>query len=235
MLTAQLTIMFLSLFTVAVAILVVGSYDICFGLYIKTYCKAKTKKRVLALSFDDGPHREFTPLVLDILKKHNIKAGFFLIGEWLEMEPDLAKRIMHEGHTIGNHSFKHSSKFTIRNTKALINDLKQNEDLIYEITGKRVKLFRPPYGVTNPNIAAAARLLEYNVIGWSIRSLDTMGKPDEKIIKRVVTRLKPGSIILLHDTHKGIGTILEEVIRKAKEEGYTFVKPDELLNLDAYK
>jgi peptidoglycan/xylan/chitin deacetylase (PgdA/CDA1 family) len=235
MLTAQLTFIFLSLLTVAIAILVVGSYDICFGLYIKTYCKAKTKKRLLALSFDDGPHREFTPVVLDIMKKHNIKAGFFLIGERLDMEPELAKRIMHEGHMIGNHSFKHTGRFTIRNTKALINDLKQNEDQIYELTGERVRLFRPPYGVTNPNIATAVRLLEYKVIGWSIRSLDTMGWKDKKIIKRVVSRFKPGSVILLHDTHKGIGTILEEVIKKANEQGYTFVRPDKLLNLNAYK
>jgi peptidoglycan/xylan/chitin deacetylase (PgdA/CDA1 family) len=89
--------------------------------------------------------------------------------------------------------------------------------------------------VTNPNIAAAARFLDYKVIGWSIRSLDTMGKPDEKIIKRVVTRFKPGSLILLHDTHEGIGNILEGIIEAAKEQNYSFVRPDELLKLEAYK
>ena len=117
----------------------------------------------------------------------------------------------------------------------MINDLKQNEDLIHDITGKRVGFFRPPFGVTNPNIAAAARFLEYKVIGWSIRSLDTMEKPDEKIIKRVVSRFKPGGLVLFHDTHPGIANILKEVIEKAREEGYTFIRPDELLNLEAYK
>jgi peptidoglycan/xylan/chitin deacetylase (PgdA/CDA1 family) len=117
----------------------------------------------------------------------------------------------------------------------VINELKQNEDLIHSISGKKVRLFRPPFGVTNPNIAAAARLLEYKVIGWSIRSLDTMGKPDGKIIKRVVSRFKPGSLILLHDTHAGTANILTEVIKQAKEDGYTFVRPDELFNLEAYK
>ena len=235
MLAAQLVIIFLSLLTVAIAILVVGSYDICFGLYIKTYCKAKTKKRVLALSFDDGPHPEFTPAVLDILKDNDIKAGFFLVGEMIEKEPGLAERIHSEGHIIGNHSYSHAKKNTIRKTKAVIEDLKKNEDLIYKITGNRLAFFRPPFGVTNPNIAAAARFLEYKVIGWSIRSLDTMRKPDEKIIKRVVSQFKPGGMILFHDTHKGIANILKEVIRKAKEEGYTFVRPDELLNLKAYE
>lgn len=235
MLTSQLVVMFTSLLTVAIAIMVVGSYDICFGLYIKAYCKAKTKKKLLALSFDDGPHPEYTPEVLEILKKHNIKAGFFLVGEMIKKEPGLAGRINADDHIIGNHSYTHTKKFTIRKTKAVIDELKQNEELIKEITGKKTGFFRPPFGVTNPNIAYAARFLKYKVIGWSIRSLDTMGKPDEKIIKRVVTRFKPGSLILLHDTHEGIGNILEGIIGEAKKHGYTFVRPDELLNLEAYK
>ena len=81
MLTSQLVVMFSSLLTVAIAIMVVGSYDICFGLYIRAYCRAKTRKKVLALSFDDGPHPEFTPEVLEILNNNGIKAGFFLVGE----------------------------------------------------------------------------------------------------------------------------------------------------------
>jgi peptidoglycan/xylan/chitin deacetylase (PgdA/CDA1 family) len=235
MLTAQLVVMFSLIFTVAIAILVVGSYDICFGLYIRTFCKVKTNNKLLALSFDDGPHHKYTPTVLDILKENDIKAGFFLIGEMIEKEPQLLERIHNEGHIIGNHSYSHTKRFTIRKTKAVIEDLKQNEELILKITGKKTGFFRPPFGVTNPNIAAAARFLEYRVIGWSIRSLDTMGWPDEKIIKRVSSRFKPGGIILFHDTHTGIAKILKEVIRKAIEEGYTFVRPDELLNLDAYK
>jgi peptidoglycan/xylan/chitin deacetylase (PgdA/CDA1 family) len=235
MLASQLVIMFTSLLMVAIAILVVGSYDICFGFYIKSYCKAKTNRKVMALSFDDGPQPDFTPGVLDILNENNIKAGFFLIGEMIEKEPELVKRMISDGHIVGNHSYSHTKKFTVRNTKAVIRDIKKNEDLIQKITGKKVSFFRPPFGVTNPNIAAAARFLKYKVIGWSIRSLDTMGKPDEKIIKRVVTRFKPGGIILFHDTHAGIGNIMKEVIRQAKEEGYSFVRPDELLNLEAYK
>ena len=189
----------------------------------------------MALSFDDGPHPEHTPVVLEILKKHNIKAGFFLVGEMIKQEPGLAERINADNHIIGNHSYTHTKKFTLRKTKAVIDELKQNEELIKEITGKKVGFFRPPFGVTNPNIAAAARFLDYKVIGWSIRSLDTMGKPDEKIIKRVVARFKPGSLILLHDTHEGIGNILEGIIEAAKEQNYSFVRPDELLKLEAYK
>ena len=136
MLTAQLVIMFLLLLTVAIAILVVGSYDICFGLYIKSYCKAKTKNKVLALSFDDGPHSEFTPAVLEILKENKIQAAFFLIGEKLGTEPALAKLLIEEGHIIGNHSYTHTKRFTVQKTKTVINDLKRNEDLIYNITGK---------------------------------------------------------------------------------------------------
>ena len=235
MLSLQIAVLFIILASVAISILALGSFDICFGLYVKAYCKGKSKEKILALSFDDGPHPEFTQKVLDILNKHKIKAGFFLVGSQIEQNPSLAKQIFSDGHMIGNHSFDHTGKFTIRRTKKIIADLKKNEDLIHEITGKRVQLFRPPFGVTNPNIAYAARFLNYKVVGWSIRSLDTMGKTDKNTIKRVVSRLKPGSIILLHDTHAGIGTILEEVIINAEKQDFTFVRPDELLNIEAYR
>jgi len=173
--------------------------------------------------------------VLDILKENNISAGFFLIGQQAEKNEDIVRRISQEGHLIGNHSYTHAKHFGFWGTKKLVADLRTNEGLIERISGKKVNLFRPPFGVTNPNIAKAARLLGYTVVGWSIRSLDSMGGRKEKIIKRVSKRLKPGRVILFHDNHEAIISILKEVIRIAKAEGYTFISPDELLNIKAYK
>jgi len=220
---------------VLIILLAWGSFHICSGLYIKAICRSNSNQKKITLTFDDGPHSQFTPAVLDLLKENNISAGFFLIGQQAEKNEDIVKRISEEGHLIGNHSYSHAKYFGFWGKNRLVADLRKNEALIERISGKKVNLFRPPYGVTNPNIAKAAQLLEYTVVGWSIRSLDSMGKQKEKIIKRVSKRLKPGSVILFHDNHKTILPVLKEVISIAKTEGYTFVSPDELLNIKAYK
>jgi len=172
---------------------------------------------------------------LDILKTHNIKAGFFLIGQNIEKNREIVIRTLGEGHIVGSHSWSHRRSFGFRSSRKVLEDLRKNELLIENTCGKKVNLFRPPFGVTNPNIAKAARLLDYTVIGWSIRSLDTIGNSNEKTIRRVIRRLKPGSVILFHDNHEGIAPILEAVITKAVEEGYEFVSPEVLLNIKAYK
>jgi peptidoglycan/xylan/chitin deacetylase (PgdA/CDA1 family) len=221
--------------TILLVLLAWGSFCVCSGLYIKTYCRGNTSEKKLALTFDDGPHATITLEVLDILKAHHIKAGFFLIGENIERNEDIVRRIPQEGHILGNHSYSHSNYFGFRGTKCVTADLRKNEALIEGISGKKPGLFRPPFGVTNPNIARAARLLDYRVVGWDIRSLDTVSRHNDRTIKRVIKRLKPGAMILFHDNHERIVPILEGVIKKAIEEEYEFVSPDVLLNLKAYK
>ena len=218
-----------------IVILAWGSFSICSGIYLKAICRSKIKQKQLALTFDDGPHPEYTPAVLDLLKKNNIKAGFFPIGSHSVQHEDLIKRIHQEGHMIGNHSYTHANNFGFWGTKRLVTDLRRNEALISDIIGERMKLFRPPFGVSNPNIARAARLLDYTVIGWSIRSLDGIRKRREKTIGRVIRRLGPGKVILFHDNHENIIFILEEVIKKATADGYAFVSPEILLNIKAYQ
>ncbi len=218
-----------------ISILAWGSFNICAGLYIRAHCRANTSKKKLALTFDDGPHATITPKVLDMLKAHHIKAGFFLIGENIEQNEEIARQISEEGHILGSHSYSHANNFGFWGSRKITADLRKNESLIERISGKKTRLFRPPFGVTNPNIAKAARLLEYSVIGWSIRSLDTVNKSNNRIINRVVKRLKPGGVILFHDNHERIIPILEEVIKKATDEGYEFVSPDVLLNIKAYR
>jgi peptidoglycan/xylan/chitin deacetylase (PgdA/CDA1 family) len=235
MLTYPLLGLFLILALVVIAILAWGSFTICSGLYIKAHCRGLGDDKKVALSFDDGPDLQLTPLVLDLLKKHNIKAAFFLVGEKLEKDPKMLDKILSNGHIVGNHSYSHNNTFGFKSKNRVLKELQKTEALIFHSSGKRIKLFRPPFGVTNPNIAGAARKLDYAVVGWSIRSLDTMVRTKEKTIKRVNRRLKPGSLILFHDTHANILPILEAVIKYASEKGYEFVSPDVLLNIEPYK
>lgn len=235
MLAHQVPALLLMFASVVILVLAWGSFRICSGIYVKALCRAKTNKKILAITFDDGPHPVYTPMVLDLLKANKIKAGFFLLGSNISENRELVKRIFDEGHLIGNHSFAHTNNYGFLGTKKVVADLTKNETLIADIIGHKTGLFRPPFGVNNPNIAKAARLLDYTVIGWSIRSLDTVSKKPETTIKRILRRLKPGRVILLHDKHERIIPILEAVIQKATESGYEFVSPDKLLNINAYK
>lgn len=235
MLSIPLLSLFIILGIVVVALLAWGSFNICSGIYIKALCRGDGADNKIALSFDDGPHPEITPQVLKLLKKHEIKAGFFLVGSKLEQNKDLLKAILENGHMVGNHSYSHKNSFGFFNRRKVLKDLQNTEALVFHTSGKRTRLFRPPFGVSNPNIAWAARMLEYVVVGWSIRSLDTMGKDRDKTINRVNRRLKAGSLVLFHDTHADIIPILEAVIKHAREKGYEFVSPDVLLNTEPYK
>jgi peptidoglycan/xylan/chitin deacetylase (PgdA/CDA1 family) len=220
---------------VVVALLAWGSFNICSGMYIKALCRGSRRENKIALSFDDGPHSEITPQVLELLKNYDIKAGFFLVGNQLEANKELLETILDEGHIVGNHSYSHKNSYGFFGSQKVLKDLQTTEALIFHASGKRIRLFRPPFGVSNPNIAWAARKLDYIIIGWSIRSLDTMGRRKEQTIKRVNSRLKAGSLILFHDTHPDIIPILEAVIKHAVEKGYEFVSPDVLLNIEPYK
>lgn len=227
--------MVLVLFIIDLGLLAGGSFYICSDLYLKAHCTGQTTKHELALTFDDGPHPENTLKVIDILKKHDIRACFFLTGKSIQGNEHIIKRMLDDGHIIGNHSFSHKNTFGFLPTRAVIRDLQKNEDLIKDITGKECALFRPPMGISNPHIAKAVRSLKYKVVGWNIRSFDTLHKNPKRTIKRVEKRLKPGGLILLHDNRENIVPVLEGVIRIAVEKGYTFVSPDTLLELKAYK
>jgi len=136
--------------------------------------------------------------------------------------PNPDKQMVTEGHQIGNHSFSHDHWIDIWSTKKVMEDFTNCQKLI-ESYQPVSKLFRPPYGVTNPNIAKAVKSLKLQSIGWNIRSYDTSIKDVERIKQRVLSQLKPGSIILLHDRLNFMPELLEELIPAIKEEGYTFV------------
>lgn len=196
-----------------------GAYFIGLNFHLNSINQLATTSKKVMLTFDDGPHSTNTVRVLEVLKKHDVKALFFIIGKNIQGNESILKQVIKEGHQIGNHSFSHHNWIDVWSTKKVTEDFAACQKLI-EIYQPQSKLFRPPYGVTNPNIARAVKTLELQAIGWNVRSYDTSVKDIEKIKQRVLSKLKPGAIILLHDRLDFMPELLEQLIPAIKAKGY---------------
>lgn len=213
-----------------------GSSYIGSSYHFRVVCKSKNNlKKQIAISFDDGVDPVQTPMILDILANHNIKASFFCIGKKCIGNEILVRRIVDDCHIIGNHTYTHSNWFDFYGHQRMLKEIKKTDQIIEQITGKKLFFFRPPYGVTNPALKKAMEKSGHLPVGWSIRSFDTRSKRTASdILNRVTSRLKSGDIILFHDTAKTIPEVLPALIKFGTEKGYTFVTIDELINLNAY-
>jgi len=211
-----------------------GAYFVSSGFHIKTISSVNTTQKIVSLTFDDGPMAHRTEKVLTVLNKFNVKATFFCIGKRIKGNEDLIKKIHDEGHLLGNHSYSHSNFFDLMNTKQMVQDLKSGNEEIKKVIGKAPLFFRPPFGVTTPNLAKACRKMNFDVIGWNIRSLDTTIKNKQKLINRVIKRINPGSILLFHDTVDGVELVLEEVLIYLKQNNYKVVDLDKLIQKKPY-
>lgn len=217
------------------AFIIYGSATIQSNFYLKAYNSGDATKKQIAITFDDGPHPEFTPEILKILAEYNAKASFYVIGKNIEGNEKLVQEIHKNGHLLGNHSFSHSFFIDFKSTKGFVEEINQTNNALEKIIGKRTALFRPPYGVTTPNIASAVKKLNMHVIGWNVRSLDTTNDDAQTIIKRVTTQLKPGAIVLFHDTSDKTVSVLKQTLNFAKENGFKVVSLEELLTIKAYE
>jgi peptidoglycan-N-acetylglucosamine deacetylase len=185
-------------------------------LYPDAIFRVKTNDRILYLSFDDGPDTESTPLLLDILKKHNVKATFFCTGERAEKFPELINEILSAGHIIGNHTYSHADGWK-SGTSEYINDVTNASSFISS------SLFRPPYGHLK---YSQYRILKksYKIVFWDLMPYDfdiRFGK--EKALDILKKKIRPGSIIVLHDKPTSMSLkLLEEFINYAIEAGYSF-------------
>lgn len=211
-----------------------GAYFVHSNFHIKAICSIETNKKIVALTFDDGPMSERTQKVLHLLKKYNVKATFFCIGNRIKGNEETVKQIHEQGHLIGNHSYSHTNLFDLKNTKRMIDDLQQANNEIKRVIGQEVLYFRPPYGVTTPALARAVKKLNLKVIGWNVRSLDTTIKNKQQLVTRVISRIRPGSILLFHDTVEDIDIVLEEIITYLKQNNYQIVELDKLIQQKAY-
>lgn len=212
---------------------VYASACISSGVYLKALCKGDPRRKAIALTFDDGPDREMTPKVLDVLKKYGVKAVFFVVGSKAEKHPQIMQRIKAEGHLIGNHTFSHSPFFPLRARKYVSAELAMTDEVVLRQTGDVVRLFRPPFGVTNPVIGRQAKRRGYITLGWSVRSLDTLAsKTREEVAARVAARLHGGAVILLHDRLPEADVLLEMIIKEAVARGMALERADRLLEID---
>jgi peptidoglycan/xylan/chitin deacetylase (PgdA/CDA1 family) len=215
-------------------ILFYGSYYVGSNFFMKVLCRAKTNAMQIAISFDDGPADAYTAGILQVLKSNNVPAVFFCIGKNIAGNEALLRQITDEGHIIGNHSYSHHFWFDLFSTKKMMADVQMMSDTVKDTIGITPKLFRPPYGVTTPNMKSVMQQGGFTAIGWNIRSLDTVIKEEEKLLQKINDQLQPGAIVLLHDTSKTTLSVLPRFIAAARNKGYEFVRIDKLLNIRPY-
>lgn len=212
-----------------------GSMTITANFFLKAFNNGPTTDKVVSITFDDGPHLTVTPEVLNVLKAFNAKASFFLIGNKIKGKEDVVSRILEEGHLIGNHTWTHDHKFGFFSKEKVAEELQQTKGFIEEQFDKKVRFFRPPAGVTNPRIKAVAKAQNYDVIGWNIRSLDTVIKSEQKVFDRIKRQIKPGGIILIHDIFPNTATLVEKLLIYLQKTGYQVIPLDQLINRKPYE
>lgn len=187
------------------------------------------KNREIALTFDDGPEPQ-TLKVLELLKQHNIKATFFCIGHKIDEHPEIFKQIIREGHTIGNHSYSHPKNWGFLSSKTVQRELESCDKAAKSRGGVQLHYFRMPFGNCNPNIAKSLKNTGHQPVGWSLRSFDALLTSEENIFKRITTKLKPGQVILMHDTQTRSYAVLKRLLLYLDKHNYNPVRLEELFD-----
>jgi peptidoglycan/xylan/chitin deacetylase (PgdA/CDA1 family) len=208
-----------------------ASYSIRSNVYVKTLSSKKTQRKIVALTFDDGPNAIQTPKILSVLKQYGVKAGFFLVGRHVAGNEEVVRLMNRQKHLIGNHSMTHRKMFPLLRTVNLIGEIERCNAEIRRVTGRTVSAFRPPFGVTNPPIARAVKMLNMITVGWTIRSFDTCIGEHVKVVERIRRRLKPGAVLLLHDVRPESDVLLRLILDMLDREEYRVVPPEELLDM----
>jgi peptidoglycan/xylan/chitin deacetylase (PgdA/CDA1 family) len=216
-----------------IGFLAYGSINISSDYYCRVLCYANTDEKKIALTFDDGPDKTVTTAILDVLKRHDVSAAFFTIGHKAEENPSLIRKIDDEGHVVGSHSYSHHFFFDLFGSQKMIMELQKTESVLNKILNKKIRMFRPPYGVTNPPLARALKKMKYHIIGWSLRSKDTVLR-DDRLFERLTKRVKPGDIIIFHDTKAHTAEVLDKFIIFARENNFIFERADRLLKIEPY-
>lgn len=187
-----------------------------------------TPEKKLAISFDAAWGSDKTPMILNLLKKYDVKTTFFLVGFWVEDYPEMAKRIAEEGHEIGNHSSTHPKMGALSEEK-IMEELKKTHDIIKETTGYEASVFRPPFGDYSNTLINTADKFGYKVIQWDVDSLDWKNFSEKAIVDRVLSRVKNGSIVLFHNNGKHTPEAVDEILSKLISDDYKIVPVSELL------
>lgn len=197
-----------------------------------SYFLGNTQEKVIYLTFDAGYENGNTAPILDALKKHNVPATFFVVGNYIQTSPDLIKRMVEEGHTVGNHTFTHPDMSKISSIEAFTKEINDLEKLYQETVGQPMtKFYRPPQGKYSEMNLKMAKDMGYKTFFWSLAYVDWYKDKQptkEEAFKKLIGRIHPGAIVLLHSTSKTNADILDELLTKWEEMGYTFKSLDQI-------
>jgi len=204
--------------------------------------QAKTRDRVLALSFDDGPNPPFTEQLLAVLAKHEVKATFFIIGQNLEKFPETARAIVAAGHTLGNHAYNHNLSAYLKDL-SLKAEIIKTQDLIRKFTGKKPALFRSPWLIRSPKLFRELKTLGLTPISGIFGTQKELYKPSAQLIYRdALRKIKPGRILVFHDgfglktaDRSRLPLAIDRLLGDLKARGYSFLTVDSLLGLKPYQ
>lgn len=204
--------------------------------YGRTFIGLPPGSKKLALTYDDGPNDPHTFHLLEVLAKHNIRATFFVIGQYAQKRPDLAREIVKAGHAIGNHTFSHPNLIFASNRQTK-SELQQCQQVLSDATGEMPRLFRPPFGGRRPGTLQIARSLQLEPVMWNVTGWDWKGRPAAYIEQRVRKQVRGGDVILLHDgSHAVFGsdrsqTVIatDRLISTYKSQGFEFVTIPEMM------
>jgi len=204
--------------------------------YGQTFTGLAPGSRQIALTYDDGPNAPHTLRLLEVLAKHNVYATFFLIGRYIQQQPQIAREIVQAGHVVGNHTFTHPL-LIFKSEAEIRQELIQCRDALQDAIGKLSNLFRPPFGGRRPAVPRVARELGLELVMWNVTGYDWNAPPAAAIERKVAKQIRGGDVILLHDGgHKQMGadrsqTVIatDQLIFRCKSEGYEFVTISQMM------
>ena len=211
----------------------IGNADEAYLAQFNALYREDTQEKVLYLTFDAGYENGNTEPILDALKKHNVSATFFVVGTYIESEPELVKRMVEEGHTVGNHTWHHPDMSQIADMDSFKKEITDVEDAFLAVTGQEMtKYYRPPQGKYNKANLQMAKELGYKTFFWSLAYVDWYqdDQPtEEEAFDKLLGRIHPGAIVLLHSTSSTNAAILDELLTKWEEMGYQIRPLSELI------
>ncbi|MDL2280483.1 polysaccharide deacetylase family protein [Selenomonadales bacterium OttesenSCG-928-I06] len=195
-----------------------------------------SNEKIIALTFDDGPYSPYTEQILDVLKEKNVKATFFIVGHNAASNPEIVKRIVSEGHQIGNHTYNHIDLLKTSN-KEMIEELSSTNKILFEITGQEVKIMRPPFGAKDANVVKTAQEKGLQVITWSVDGKDWLNRGVDITSNEILTKATSGDIILLHDgdevksenSREQTVIVTKIIVDELIKQGYELTTVDKLL------
>jgi len=217
-------------------ILLYGTFESSASIFGPIYWHGPKTLHAIALTFDDGPNEPHTSRILDILKEHNVKATFFVVGKNAERGADVVQRMLREGHEVGNHGYSHQA-IVLKSPRTIREEIRRTSDLLERLTGVRPKLFRSPHGWRNPWLHHSVVEEGYTPVAWTYGVWDFKRSGVDMIVRRTINKLRNGSILLFHDGHKteiawDAGQLVEalpKIIGDCKQAGFGFVTLSQMI------